>query len=227
MVVESMRCQLEAHPDDEAKKAEAQRWIDMITQTLLPRPGPVVHVEKTTGWQEDQYLPEGLENMVPRTKEDVQLGLKLLSWYISSDYQCRTTLEDEDTKILARWAFIQGALRVVRDGDKRVMQIKETYNELLDFVHLKGESFGRQFRRNWATQDISHYSYGRERLPDILVASAEDDRKLVTKILAQMKTRFFGQGQVILDPKTIKSWLEEIRMASSVNGRGNDGLLML
>ena len=91
LVVESMRSQLEANPNDEAKKAEAARWSDMLTQTLLPRQGPIVHIEKTTEWQVDQYLPEGLENMVPRTKEDVQLGLKLLSWYISSDYQRSTT----------------------------------------------------------------------------------------------------------------------------------------
>ena len=106
IVVESMRSQLEANPNDEAKKAEAARWIDSIQQTLLPSQGPIVHVEKTTGWQVDQYLPDGLENIVPRTKEDVQLGLKLLSWYVSSDYQRRTTLEDEDARILARWAFI-------------------------------------------------------------------------------------------------------------------------
>ena len=136
-------------------------------------------------------------------------------------------MNEEDGRIVARWAFVQGVLHVtVQNGNCR-MKVKETYAELVKFMELKGEGHGKQLRRNWATKDINHFTFGRERLPKSVVAKSEEEKKAVAKVLTLVKTKSFGQNATVLEPSQIKLWIEEIKAACSAHGRGDDGELML
>ena len=112
-----------------------QSWVKGIQDTLCPPPaGPVVTIERLKDWTHNTYLPQGLKGELPKQAEDIKTGLRLLAWYVSDDFQRQTSMDAGDAKILARWAFIRGALHVVVQGNTRVMKVRETYQDLLKFV---------------------------------------------------------------------------------------------
>ena len=147
LVVERLRREKEQDPDNAELDSEIQTWLAGMQDTLNPQPGRQTEVlESAKGWQRDDYLPTGLTGEMPTTKEDIQTGLRLLQWYVSEDYLRRRTMEPEDARILARWAFTRGVLHVEVVGTERQMQIKDTYTALLKIMETKGEGAGRQIR---------------------------------------------------------------------------------
>ena len=138
IVVNKLRSDLEAAPDNEEQRKAAQEVMDSISALLKPATTPVVTLESTKGWQQDVYLPEGLEGEVPQTREEIEMGLKLLGWYLCEDFERRTSMEQKDAQVLARLAFTLGLLKVVVSGTKRVMKVKEMYQELLKYAERRG-----------------------------------------------------------------------------------------
>ena len=127
-----MRSELEANPDSEEHKLYVQSWVKGIQDTLCPTPaGPRITVERLKDWTSDTYLPQGLEGMMPKHADDIKTGLKLLAWYVSADFERRTSMDEGDATILARWAFMRGSLHVVLQGTVRTMKIRETYQDLM------------------------------------------------------------------------------------------------
>ena len=103
------------------------------------------------------------------------------------------------------------------------MKVKTTYLALKELVELEGESAGRQLRLSRATQDLAEFSFGRKKLPACLVPSTDEERKSVAKVLSNMKTKDFGSNAVLLEPRTIRGWVDEIRRAAALQGRASDG----
>ena len=94
LVVEKLRSDLAADPDNEEHKRYIQSWVKGITDTLCPTPaGPVVTIERLKDWTSDTYLPQGLEGELPKQAEDIKTGLRLLAWYVSDDFQRRTSMD--------------------------------------------------------------------------------------------------------------------------------------
>ena len=91
LVINSMKSELEANPDNEERRNYVMNLLAGVQHTLQPPPPePEVTIEKLSDWVTDTYLPEGLVEIVPKEAEDIKLGLKLLSWYISPDFERRT-----------------------------------------------------------------------------------------------------------------------------------------
>ena len=148
-VTERLRKELEQDPNNAELAQEVKMWLDGMQETLDPQSSKTTEVlESTKGWNGGEYLPAGLTGEMPTTEVEMQVGLRLLKWYISEDYQRRKKMEPEDATILARWAFTKGVLHVEVVGAEKRMQIKETYAALMRIVEQKGEGAGKQICRN-------------------------------------------------------------------------------
>ena len=128
-------------------------------------------------------------------------------------------MDQNGARTLARWAFSVGKLYVVKKDEEVKMHIRMTCTALKEFADQEGESAGRQLRLNKATQSISKFAFGRKKMPSCLVPSSEEEKKAVSKALANMKTKDFGNNVVLLDPRTVNAWVDEIRRAAAIQGR--------
>ena len=148
-VTERLRRELEEDPSNVELAQEVKMWLDGMQDTLDPQSNRATEVlESVKGWNGGEYLPAGLTGEMPATEVEMQVGLRLLKWYISEDYQRKKKMEPEDATILTRWAFTKGVLHVEVVGAEKRMQIKETYAALMKIVEQKGEGAGKQIRRN-------------------------------------------------------------------------------
>ena len=142
-IVDKLHSDILSDPNNQQRRKDAELWMERIRTTLRPQAVETpITLESVKDWPQDTYLPQGLEGEMPRTAEEVKMGLRLLQWYVADDYQRRTTMDEGDARILTRWAFIRGSLHVVVNGTRRQMKVRETFQELLKFIELKGEGAG-------------------------------------------------------------------------------------